>query len=587
MKNFIKDFIIFIVLFIFAGDLSICHGMDRTWDVLNYHIYNPYAFLNNRLLIDIMPAGIQSYFNPLIDVPYYLCINYLNNYPVAVTFLMGFSYALLLFMVYKISDFIFQQNKKRYFYSIISVIIASGLTESVKLVGWLSNDLFIGDLALISIYLLLKSLDKKDSNLKILFAGLIIGCALGLKLTAIIFAVPLLITFILFYKRFYNPFKSFLLLLSGVLFGFLLFDGFWMYKMYKYSGNPFFPYFDWLFHSDMINVQNIYSVDFGKWKPSGFLNAVFHVFTANITQYTLVSKFLWCLFFINLFLEPFIKREQFEKFFKVLTLHLNFLWIFILFSYIIWLNTFTVIRYFTSILCLVGIIAFFTSLKIFYLILFFIAKIKNKEITVTITENNLYSLLIAICLILAFFPNYKLEKPKKLVRIPINENILAVEDLYIPNNSIVIVEHGAAIFIPSQNKNVRYIGLNSYHFRKVWKTLLSDKKTDEIRTLIKQNPQNIYLLARTTLKEFKNVDIEKVSKEVEKHKNTEIIFRDESRQQNELRVWEAMAYDLDLLGINVKATKCHKIKHNIFDYKYAHLYKYPIFSYCKLELNKN
>lgn len=48
-----------------------------------------------------------------------------------------------------------------------------------------------------------------------------------------------------------------------------------------------------------------------------------------------------------------------------------------------------------------------------------------------------------------------------------------------------------------------------------------------------------------------------------------------------------MAYDLDLLGINVKATKCHKIKHNIFDYKYAHLYKYPIFNYCKLELKKN
>ncbi len=168
MKNFIKDIIIFLVLFIFAGDLSIYLGMDRNWDVLNYHIYNPFAFFNNRYAVDIMPASIQSYFNPLLDIPYYLCINYLNNYPVAVTFLMGFSYALLLFMIYKISDFIFQHNEKRHFYSVISVIVASGLTETVKLVGGLSHDLFIGDLALISIYLLLKSLDKKDSNLKFL-----------------------------------------------------------------------------------------------------------------------------------------------------------------------------------------------------------------------------------------------------------------------------------------------------------------------------------------------------------------------------------------------------------------------------------
>lgn len=577
---------IFIGLFIFAGDLSLFLGMDRTWDVLNYHIYNPYALLNNRLLTDIMPAGIQSYFNPLLDLPYYFGINYLNDYPAVVTFLLGFSYALLLFMVYKISDFIFQNNEKKVFYSIISVIIASGLHETVRLIGWLSHDLFVGDLALISVYLLLKSLDNKDNKLKIILAGFVIGSAAGLKLTAMIYTIPLVITFVLFHKRFYNPFKSFMLLIGGILFGFLLFDGFWMYKMYKYSGNPFFPYFDWLFHSDMINVQNIYSVDFGKWKPTGFFNAVFHVFTAHITQYTKVSKLLWLLFFANLFMEPFIKKENFDKFFNVKSVHLKFLWIFILFSYIFWLYTFTVIRYFTVILCLVGVIAFFTSLKIFYLILLFTAKVKNKNISATTIAKNLYSILIAICLLLLFFPKYKLDNPKKLVRIPIAENILLVEDLQIPDNSIVIVEHGTAIFIPSQNQNARYIGLNSYHFRKVWQTLLSEKKTNEIRNLIKQNSGKIYLFARTTQKGFCNADIEKAAKTIAKHKDEKLIFRDESRQ-NELRVWEAMAYDLDLLGVNVKATKCHKINHNIYDYKYAYTYKHPVFSFCKLELKND
>ena len=98
-----KDIIIFIFLLIIAGFCSIYLGMERQWDTLNYHIYNPYAFLTGRMNIDIMPAGIQSYFNPLLDIPYYLLIKYNNNHPCINTFLMGFDFALFIFMIYKIN----------------------------------------------------------------------------------------------------------------------------------------------------------------------------------------------------------------------------------------------------------------------------------------------------------------------------------------------------------------------------------------------------------------------------------------------------------------------------------------------------
>src|SRR4051812_35601818 len=54
------------------GFLSLALGQDDNWDLRNYHWYNPYALLNGRLQIDMAPAQWQSYFNPLIDVPYYL-----------------------------------------------------------------------------------------------------------------------------------------------------------------------------------------------------------------------------------------------------------------------------------------------------------------------------------------------------------------------------------------------------------------------------------------------------------------------------------------------------------------------------------
>ncbi|MEH3085641.1 MAG: hypothetical protein PGN26_03710 [Xylophilus ampelinus] len=48
------------------------------------HLYNPWPFLTGR---DLALAGLQSYFNPLIDLPYHWMTGYLP--PWAVAFLLG------------------------------------------------------------------------------------------------------------------------------------------------------------------------------------------------------------------------------------------------------------------------------------------------------------------------------------------------------------------------------------------------------------------------------------------------------------------------------------------------------------------
>ena len=74
------------------GLLSIGLGQDDNWDLRNYHWYNAYALLNGRLDLDMAPGQWQSYFNPLIDVPYYLLSTTLPG-PL-VGFLMGFVHGL-------------------------------------------------------------------------------------------------------------------------------------------------------------------------------------------------------------------------------------------------------------------------------------------------------------------------------------------------------------------------------------------------------------------------------------------------------------------------------------------------------------
>lgn len=43
-------------------------GLDINWDVQNYHYYNAWAHLHDRYSIDLAPAGMQSFFNPLFDL---------------------------------------------------------------------------------------------------------------------------------------------------------------------------------------------------------------------------------------------------------------------------------------------------------------------------------------------------------------------------------------------------------------------------------------------------------------------------------------------------------------------------------------
>ena len=62
-----------IIICLAAGAIvSVLLGQDANWDLRNYHLYNPFALLNSRTGIDLMPAGLQSTFNPLLDVPYYV-----------------------------------------------------------------------------------------------------------------------------------------------------------------------------------------------------------------------------------------------------------------------------------------------------------------------------------------------------------------------------------------------------------------------------------------------------------------------------------------------------------------------------------
>ena len=44
---------------------------DANWDLQNYHFYNAWAFVHGRLGWDLAPAQLQTFHNPLLDLPFY------------------------------------------------------------------------------------------------------------------------------------------------------------------------------------------------------------------------------------------------------------------------------------------------------------------------------------------------------------------------------------------------------------------------------------------------------------------------------------------------------------------------------------
>ena len=50
---------------------ALCRG-DASWDMRNYHIYNPFALLHKPWEVDLAPAHMQTFFSPTMDLVYYL-----------------------------------------------------------------------------------------------------------------------------------------------------------------------------------------------------------------------------------------------------------------------------------------------------------------------------------------------------------------------------------------------------------------------------------------------------------------------------------------------------------------------------------
>ena len=263
---------------VLAVFLALWRGQDANWDLLNYHYYNPYAWVNNRATLDIAPAQLQSFHSPFADLPYYYIVR--AGLPSWLgCSILALPAATALFFLGLIFKQLVPIARQPVYLIAVTVLGATGAAGG-PLVGTTMSEWHLAALFLAAIWLILRlnlpeldGADRKETRRSVFaaitLAGLLGGLAVGLKLTASTYAVGLAVLVFMLPKRFWLRLQCVLFLWIGGLIGALIAYGPWGYELWHRFGNPFFPYFNDIFRSPWAQAIRFADTRFvadGAWK---------------------------------------------------------------------------------------------------------------------------------------------------------------------------------------------------------------------------------------------------------------------------------------------------------------------------------
>lgn len=250
-----------------AGALyTFAMGEDVNWDWQNYHEYNVWAVLNGRYGVDAVPPGFQTYFNPIVYFPVYYLRHYLPS-PYGLM-IIGAIHGLNLALICLFARLVLRRAAT-VAAIVAAVAIAAAGPMTLSEVGTSFSDVLLA-LPVIGGFLLILVADRQPA-VRYLLAGLLIGAAVGLKLTNVVYAIGAAAA-VLAAAR---PLWATALLGLGGIVGAALTGGEWCLIAWRDTGNPIFPLFNAVFQSGEVAAINLMDAQF---MPHGVLDAMAYPF---------------------------------------------------------------------------------------------------------------------------------------------------------------------------------------------------------------------------------------------------------------------------------------------------------------------
>jgi hypothetical protein len=243
-------------------------GFDTNWDMRNYHLYNPHALLTGRSAIDVAPAQLQSWHNPLLDIPHYLVFTSGLGPRWASAWLVLPSISAIYFLL-RLQRALGLATPSQLSQLVLAVLALTGAAHYSTLATTF-NDTFVAAAVLGSLWLVLGDQHGPARNQRWLLAGLVAGAIAGLKLSASFYCVALALSALVGGGVKEKLLRLGSLALGGVI-GFGVTYAWWGWRLFANFRNPFFPYYNHIFKSPAAQFETFADARF---RPGSLLDAL-------------------------------------------------------------------------------------------------------------------------------------------------------------------------------------------------------------------------------------------------------------------------------------------------------------------------
>lgn len=285
------------------GLVSLLLGADSSYDVLNYHIYDPFALLHGRLDQDLAPAGFQTYFNPALDLLYYSMAMHWPGWLTGFTMglLHGLNFPLLLGIARRVLPDLPAQDRYR-----LPLLLALAGCLTSNFLSELGNSMGDNTTALLELGALFTVLagwerlpeGRRQAVGVVLLAGLLAGAGAGLKLTNGPYALVLCAGLLIVPCRPWTRIRLGGLFAAGVLLGIVL-SGYWYFFLWQHFGNPLYPQYSALFPNELTRPVNVIDT---LWTPKGIADTLLWPFLFSYDSLRVgqvhLREILWPLLYV-------------------------------------------------------------------------------------------------------------------------------------------------------------------------------------------------------------------------------------------------------------------------------------------------
>lgn len=340
--------------------VSVLLGQDASWDLANYHLYNGYAALRGRDAIDCAVSGLQSWINPVLDIPYaWLALGPLSQRPRLLAAIMGLWYGALLSIVFAYAVTIYRDwsRQERALATGAATLLAATGAALFSQIGTTYDDIEPATLVLAAGLVLARESDRENAigprAFAVMAGGLLLGLAAGLKFTSVIYGPAALIAFCSAVVA-RHWIASFFCIAAGAVLGFAAAGGWWCWTLWQRFGDPLFPFFNGIFHSPWYPPRNFMDQrflphDLWQWLFYPFFWLNDHAMLVAEVEFRdgrVAAAFLFLLIFGGMAAWRLLRRHApVSAAATSPSPPQKFLLVFLAASYLLWLCTTSILRY--------------------------------------------------------------------------------------------------------------------------------------------------------------------------------------------------------------------------------------------------